>query len=158
MAHIHVPADIPVRHLERSRGFSMFCGALFLIGVISLFVLRAADPARAEQAYSANWLFFFAVAEGAMIGVRIRRASGSDATCDSPERDDFLSLAVVCDDAGTQSVPDASIGGYELTIPAVQGPSELTIRLSDPIDDVNVLELDLVRRRESSGSCSGGDA
>lgn len=67
MAHIHVPADIPVRHLERSRGFSMFCGALFLVGVISLFVLRAADPARAEQAYSANWLFFFAVAEGAML-------------------------------------------------------------------------------------------
>ena len=67
MAHIHVPNDIPVRHLERSRGFSMFCGALFLVGVISLFVLRAGDPARAEQAYVANWLFFFAVAEGAML-------------------------------------------------------------------------------------------
>ena len=67
MSHIHVPGDIPVRHLERSRGFSMFCGALFLVGVISLFVLRASDPARAEQAYAANWLFFFAVAEGAML-------------------------------------------------------------------------------------------
>ena len=67
MAHIHVPGDIPVRHLERSRGFSRFCGALFLVGLVSLFVLRAGDPARAEQAYAANWLFFFAVAEGALL-------------------------------------------------------------------------------------------
>ena len=35
--------------------------------MVSLFVLRAGDPARAEQAYAANWLFFFAVAEGAML-------------------------------------------------------------------------------------------
>ena len=35
--------------------------------MVSLFVLRAGDPARAEQAYAANWLFFFAVAEGALL-------------------------------------------------------------------------------------------
>ncbi len=67
MAHIHVPDEIPPRYLERSRGFSMLCGALFLVGAVALFALRAVAPERAEQAYAANWLFFFAVAEGAIL-------------------------------------------------------------------------------------------
>ena len=67
MAHFPMLSEIPVRYVERSKGFTTVCGAMFLAGVIAFFALRASDADRAWHAYVANWLFFLAVAQGAVI-------------------------------------------------------------------------------------------
>ena len=67
MAHFHIPSEIPVRYLDRSRGFTMLAGAMFVVGLVAFFALRAADADRAWHAYVGNWLFFLAVAQGAVM-------------------------------------------------------------------------------------------
>lgn len=67
MSHVHIPSEIPVRYLKRSRGFNIFCGALFLVGLASFISVRASDPLRAWMDYVSNWLFFTSVAVGAVM-------------------------------------------------------------------------------------------
>jgi len=66
MAQIHIPREIPVRFLPRSRGANAFFGTLVVIGLVAFFVTLGSDPERAWRAYVVNWLFFTSVAAGAM--------------------------------------------------------------------------------------------
>jgi hypothetical protein len=66
MAQIHIPSEIPVRFLPRSRGANVFFGVLVALGLVAFFNTMAGDPSRAWRAYVVNWLFFTSVAAGAM--------------------------------------------------------------------------------------------
>ncbi len=67
MHDIHVPSDIQARYLPRRRGVSVVIGAFTLVGFLAFLVLLRIEPDRAWQAYVSNWLFFAAVAQGAVI-------------------------------------------------------------------------------------------
>lgn len=66
MAQIHIPREIPVRYVPRSRMASFFFFVLILIGAAAFAATLVRDPARAWRAYVVNWLFFTSVAAGAM--------------------------------------------------------------------------------------------
>jgi hypothetical protein len=68
MAHIHIPSDIPVRYLERSKQGNLLALALVAVGALS-FVAALATGNRHEAMISwvANWLFFTSVAMGAIL-------------------------------------------------------------------------------------------
>ena len=80
------------------------------------------------------------------LGVRIRRASGSDETCDHPIPPDWLSLeAAILSDGRRVFSAD---GGFEIPVPV--GEHDLTIVLTEPLTAVAGVELDVVRRRASA--------
>lgn len=66
MAQIHIPGEIPVRFISRSKGANTFFGILILIGLSAFIGTLLKDPAQAWRAYVVNWLFFTSVAAGAM--------------------------------------------------------------------------------------------
>jgi len=67
MADIHIPDEIPVRYLPRSRGATAFMALLVLVGAVAFFVTLGRDPAQAWRAYVVNWLYFTSLATGAVI-------------------------------------------------------------------------------------------
>jgi hypothetical protein len=67
MAQIHIPSEIPVRYIPRSKGANIFFGILIVIGLVAFFNTMAWDAPRAWRAYVVNWLFFTSVAAGAMV-------------------------------------------------------------------------------------------
>ncbi|HSR43516.1 MAG TPA: hypothetical protein VLL48_15115, partial [Longimicrobiales bacterium] len=67
MAEIHIPEEIPVRYLPRSRGATILFALLFAVGLLAFIVMLRRDPARAWGAYVANWLYFTSLALGAVI-------------------------------------------------------------------------------------------
>ncbi len=85
------------------------------------------------------------------MGIRVRRASGADGTCEQPFPDDYLMLAFVEDaDNGTASTGGAE-GETELTLPAAEGERTLRIKLADAqARDVaataHLLSVDIVKR------------
>ena len=81
------------------------------------------------------------------LGIRMRAVSGADATCEQPLADDYLRMASVRDDTGASAQASEPSGDLELLLPAAQGRRRLTIVLATPIDDPQLLELDLVKRR-----------
>ena len=66
MGQIHIPKEIPIRYLSRSKGANAFFVILILLGLISFFGTLMRDPAQAWRAYVVSWLFFTSVACGAM--------------------------------------------------------------------------------------------
>ena len=66
MAQIHIPREIPIRFLPRSRGARLLFGILTLIGLVAFLNTLSWDASRAWRAYVVNWLFFTSVAAGAM--------------------------------------------------------------------------------------------
>jgi len=66
MAQIHIPSEIPIRFLSRSKGLNLFLGVLILVGLGAFVMALMQDPAQAWRAYVVNWLFFTSVAAGAM--------------------------------------------------------------------------------------------
>ena len=66
MAQIHIPSEIPVRFLTRSKGANAFFGILVAVGAVAFVVALLDDPGRAWRAYVVNWLFFTSIAVGAM--------------------------------------------------------------------------------------------
>jgi hypothetical protein len=67
MAHMHVPSEVPVRYLPRSKNASMIAGALFLVGLISFVVRLRQDPDSAWISYVTNWLYFTSIAIGGVL-------------------------------------------------------------------------------------------
>lgn len=67
MSHVHIPSEIPLRYLKRSKGFNALCGVLFLVGLVSFISVRSSDPLRAWTDYVSNWLYFTSVAMGAVM-------------------------------------------------------------------------------------------
>jgi len=66
MAQIHIPKEIPVRFLPRSRGANAFFLILVLVGAGAFAAMFSRDPGQAWRAYVVNWLFFTSVSCGAM--------------------------------------------------------------------------------------------
>jgi len=66
MSQIHIPSEIPVRFIPRSKGANVFFGILIVIGLVAFFNTLAWDAPRAWRAYVVNWLFFTSIAAGAM--------------------------------------------------------------------------------------------
>ena len=67
MAHMHVPSEVPVRYLPRSKNASMIAGALFLVGLISFVVRLRQDPDSSWISYVTNWLYFTSIAIGGVL-------------------------------------------------------------------------------------------
>lgn len=79
---------------------------------------------------------------GAMLGLRVRRDSGSDESCSNPQPPEWLSLRSAENSRGIR-VSECS-GPKELVIPA--GETSLLVDLAEPIDDVQGIQVDLVHR------------
>jgi len=67
MSHIHVPSEISIRYLDRSKNANMLFVGMFLVGLAGFVFALSTDADRAWQSYVANWLFFTSVAMGAML-------------------------------------------------------------------------------------------
>ena len=67
MAHIHIPSEVPVRYLPRSKNASMMAGVLFLVGLVSFVIRLSQDPDQAWISYVSNWLFFTSIAIGGVL-------------------------------------------------------------------------------------------
>lgn len=67
MHDIHVPKDIQARYLPRRGAVSFIIGAFALVGFLAFGFLLTVNPERAWQTYVSNWLFFAAVAQGAIL-------------------------------------------------------------------------------------------
>ncbi len=67
MAHHHIPSEIPVRYLPRSRGTSTLVGALIVVGLMSFVIRLSQDAHSAWISYVSNWLFFTSISAGAVL-------------------------------------------------------------------------------------------
>ena len=67
MSHIHVPSEIAIRYLDRSKNANMLFVGMFLVGLAGFVFALSTDADRAWQSYVSNWLFFTAVSMGAML-------------------------------------------------------------------------------------------
>jgi len=67
MAHIHIPHDIPLRYLDRSRGAVLLSAGMFVVGLLSFVVMLVMDPHTAWVSYVSNWLYFTSIAVGAVM-------------------------------------------------------------------------------------------
>ncbi len=83
--------------------------------------------------------------DGTQIGIRMRMPSGADGSCESPLPDGYLRIATVEDGTSLKSAgPD---GALEVMLEAIPGRRVLKVTLLEEVEDPQVLELDLVRRR-----------
>ena len=64
---IHVPHEIPVRHLERSRTWSLVTGSMFVVGLLAFIMTLGRDARLAWISYVSNWLYFTSIAMGAVM-------------------------------------------------------------------------------------------
>lgn len=83
----------------------------------------------------------------ARVGIRIRRASGSDETCEQPIPPDWLKLKAV-EIASGQITAAFDNSQCEAIVPAHVG--HLTIVLDQPLNDLSGIQLDFVRRKKAA--------
>lgn len=67
MSQIHIPAQIPVRYLARSRSALPIFGAMAAVGAVAFVISLQRDATAAWASYVANWLFFTSLAAGAVV-------------------------------------------------------------------------------------------
>ena len=67
MSHIHVPSEIPIWYLPRSKKWDMVFLGMFGVGLVGFLFAWTTDPDRAWQSYVSNWLFFTNIAMGAVL-------------------------------------------------------------------------------------------
>ena len=67
MAHIHVPDQVSVRHLPRSRKTNLLIGAFVVVGLVSFVMRWRQDPQAAWISYITNWLYFTSVSMGGLL-------------------------------------------------------------------------------------------
>lgn len=101
--------------------------------------------------------FFEKVPARTCLGVRAYLPSGSDATCDSPEPDEWLLLESVRDvaDAANRSVAEDPAGDMELVIAAGDLDQRIEVVVADPSACARsvgngMLDVDIVRRKASA--------
>lgn len=97
------------------------------------------------------------------IGIRVRRASGADGTCEQPFPDDYLPLASAQDSAGNVASTNGAGGDLELELPAAAGERTLRITLADDearelAASPHLLSIDIVKRARPSSTETGADA
>ncbi len=67
MSHIHVPSEIPIRYLPRSKKADGVFLGMFVVGLAGFVFSLTIDADRAWQSYVSNWLFFTNIAMGALL-------------------------------------------------------------------------------------------
>ncbi len=67
MSHIHVPSEIPIQYLARSKTADRVFLGMFVLGLAGFVFALMIDADRAWQSYVSNWLFFTNIAMGAML-------------------------------------------------------------------------------------------
>jgi hypothetical protein len=67
MAHIHVPDEVSVCHLPRSRKANLLIGAFIVVGLVSFVMRLLQDPQAAWISYITNWLYFTSVSMGGLL-------------------------------------------------------------------------------------------
>ena len=67
MSHVHIPSEIPIRYLQRSKTWDNIVVGMVVVGLASFIFALTQDSDRAWQAYVSNWLFFTAITMGAML-------------------------------------------------------------------------------------------
>ncbi|MCH7933709.1 MAG: hypothetical protein IIC36_06895, partial [Gemmatimonadetes bacterium] len=67
MSTIHVPSEIPIRYLPRSKRVERVFLGMFVVGLAGFLFALTTDADRAWQSYVSNWLFFTNIAMGAML-------------------------------------------------------------------------------------------
>ncbi|HIC15881.1 MAG TPA: hypothetical protein EYO83_12165 [Gemmatimonadetes bacterium] len=67
MAHIHVPAEVSVCYLPRSRKANLLILAFIVVGVVSFYLRWRQDPQAAWISYITNWLYFTSVSMGGLL-------------------------------------------------------------------------------------------
>ena len=65
--HHHIPSDVPVRYLPRSKNANVIVGAMFVIGLLSFVVRLTQDADSAWISYITNWLFFTSISIGGVL-------------------------------------------------------------------------------------------
>lgn len=90
------------------------------------------------------------IAESSEVGIRLRLASGSDGTCEQPLQDTWVPMHEVSNGESSQSSRDGDGGDLELTLPLRSGEQHLSITMTEPVALLELLELDLVRRKPTS--------
>ena len=96
------------------------------------------------------------------IGIRVRRASGADGTCEQPFPDDYLPLASAQDSEGNVASTNGAGGELELELPAAAGERTLRITLADDearelASSPHLLSIDIVKRARPSPTEAGAD-
>ena len=96
------------------------------------------------------------------IGIRVRRASGADGTCEQPFPDDYLPLASAQDLSGRVASTNGADGDLELELPAVAGERTLRITLADDearelAASPHLLSIDIVKRARPSPAETDAD-
>lgn len=86
------------------------------------------------------------LSKNAWLGFRVRRGSGSDESCEQPIPPEWLTLKEVQYGKDPRVVYDRS--KLEAIVPARLGRFE--IFLKQPIDDLNGIQIDVVRRKIST--------
>jgi len=86
-----------------------------------------------------------------LIGIRVRRASGADGTCEQPFPDEYLPLAFAQDSVGSVASTGGTEGELELELPAVAGERTLRIKLAgngarEFAQAPHLLSIDIVKR------------
>jgi len=97
------------------------------------------------------------------MGIRVRRASGADGTCEQPFPDDYLSLAFVEDSESGVAATGGSDGETELVLPASAGERTLRIKLADGLARElaaapHLLSIDIVKRARPSPADADDDS
>ena len=85
------------------------------------------------------------------MGIRVRRASGADGTCEQPFPDEYLQLAFVRDSESNVASAGGTEGAPELELPAARGERTLRIKLADEQArelalSPHLLSIDIVKR------------
>jgi hypothetical protein len=65
--HHHIPSEVPVRYLPRSRTIDLAVGVLIVVGLLAFVVRLSQDPLSAWISYVTNWLYFTSVAMGSVM-------------------------------------------------------------------------------------------
>lgn len=82
------------------------------------------------------------------IGIRLRMASGSDGTCEQPLPDSWIKMLEVEGQWDTPRQATSDTEGFEFLLPAGTGKQVLKIKTATPISNPELLEVDVVKRRE----------
>ena len=67
MAHIHVPAEVSVCYLPRSRKANLLILAFIVVGVVSFYIRWRQDPQAAWISNITNWLYLTSVSMGGLL-------------------------------------------------------------------------------------------
>jgi len=65
--HVHIPEEVPVRYLARSKSASTWAALFFVIGLAAFVVRLFQNPREAWVCYVSNWLFFTSISAGGVI-------------------------------------------------------------------------------------------